>query len=150
MTAQMSLFDGQHKFINDKPIRLISLFAGYGSQILAFKYLGMQVEDYKISEWAVKSIQAYKDMHFADDNTDYSKDMTADEIRQYLYGKISADYNTPMTEQQINRLSKKQVRTIYNNMQATHNLGSITNIKGGDLGIQETDKYCYVLTYSFP
>ena len=26
----------------------------------------------------------------------------------------------------------------------------ITKIKGGDLGITETDKYCYIMTYSFP
>lgn len=146
----MSIFDGQQKFYNDKPIRLIELFAGYGSQSLALKYLGIPFEHYRISEWAINSIFAYKDMHFADDNTDYSKDITVEQVKAWLYGKISADYSTPMTEQQINRLSEKQVRTIYNNMQATHNLGSIMTIKGGDLGIKETDKFCYVLTYSFP
>jgi len=26
----------------------------------------------------------------------------------------------------------------------------IRNVKGGDLGITDTDKYCYILTYSFP
>lgn len=48
--------------------------------------------------------------------------------RLWLYGRISSDYNTPMTNEQINRLSEKQVRTIYNNMQASHNVGSITQI----------------------
>lgn len=147
---QMSFFDGQQDFHNDKPIRLIELFAGYGSQALALKYLGIPFEHYRISEWAVKSIQAYKDMHFADDNANYSKDRSVAEVKEWLYGKISSDYNTPMTEQQINRLSEKQARTIYNNMQATHNLGSITQIKAEDLGIVDTDKYCYIMTYSFP
>lgn len=147
---QISLFDGEHKFENDKPIRLIELFGGYGSQALALKYLGIPFKHYRLSEWAVKSIQAYKDMHFANDNTDYSKDMTVAEVKAWLYGKISADYNTPMTEQQINRLSEKQARTIYNNMQATHNLGSITQIKADYLAIEDTDKYCYVMTYSYP
>lgn len=41
MKGQMSFFDGQHKFVNDKPIRLIELFGGYGSQALALKYLGI-------------------------------------------------------------------------------------------------------------
>lgn len=150
MKGQMSFFDGQHKFINDKPIRLIELFGGYGSQALALKYLGISFEHYKLSEWALKSIQAYKDMHFADDTTDYSKDMSVEQVKAWLYGKISADYNTPMTEQQINRLSEKQARTIYNNMQATHNLGSITQIKAKDLAVVDTDKYCYIMTYSFP
>ena len=147
---QISLFDGSQRFKIDKPIRLIELFAGYGSQALALKYLGVPFEHYRLSEWAVKSIQAYKDMHFTDDNTDYSKDMTVAEVKAWLYGKISADYNTPMTEQQINRLPEKQVRTIYNNMQATHNLGSITKITANDLNIVDTNKYCYLMTYSFP
>lgn len=91
MKGQMSFFDGQHKFINDKPIRLIELFSGYSSQALALKYLGIPFEHYRTSEWAVKSIQAAKDMHFTDDNTDYSKDMSISEVKAWLYGKISAD-----------------------------------------------------------
>ncbi len=148
--GQMSLFDGNQKFHNDKPIRLIELFGGYGSQALALKYLGIPFEHYRLSEWAVKSIQAYKNMHFAEDNTDYSQGKSVEEIRAWLNEKISADYNTPMTEQQINRLSEKQVRTIYNNMRATHNLGSITQIKAEDLAVVDTDKYCYIMTYSYP
>lgn len=147
---QMSLFDGAKPFKIDKPIRLVELFGGYGSQALALKYLGVPFEHYRLSEWAVKSIQAHKDMHFNEDTTDYSQGLTVAEIRAWLNGRISSDYNTPMTEQQINRLSETQVRTVYNNMQATHNVGSITKIKGGDLGIVETDKFVYVLTYSFP
>lgn len=147
---QLSIFDGTKAFHNDKPIRLIELFGGYGSQALALKYLGITFEHYRLSEWAVKSIQAYKDMHCSDDNTDYSKDMSVEQIKAWLYGKISADYNTPMTEQQINRLSEKQVRKIYNNMRATHNLGSIAQIKAKDLAVVDTDKYCYIMTYSFP
>lgn len=147
---QISLFDGEHRFENDKPIRLISLFAGYDSQFLALKYLGIPFEHYRISEWAVKSIQANKDITAPNDNTDYSKGMSVMEVKAWLYGKISADYNTPMTEQQINRLSEKQARTIYNNMQATHNLGSITQNKAEDLAVVDTDKFTYIMTYSFP
>ncbi|MCH5315442.1 MAG: DNA (cytosine-5-)-methyltransferase [Eubacterium sp.] len=148
--GQISLFDGTQPFINNKPIRLIELFAGYGSQALALKYIGISFEHYRISEWATKSIQAYRDMHFADDNTDYSKDMTVAEVKAWLYGKISRDYNTPMTDDEINRMKEKEVRTIYNNMQASHNLGSITQIKAEDLAIADTDKYCYIMTYSYP
>lgn len=147
---QMSFFDGQYKFVNDNPIRLIELFAGYGSQALALKYLGVPFEHYRISEWATKSIRAYKDIHATDDHTDYSKELTVEQIREWLYGRISSDYNTPMTEQKINRLSEKQVRTIYNNMQATHNVGSIMQITANDLNIVDTDKFTYIMTYSFP
>ncbi len=151
MNYQMSFFDGSHEFTNSNPIRLIQMFSGYGSQLLAFKYLGMQVEDYKISEWAIKSIQAYKDLHCANDTTDYSKGLTIDEITDYLFAcQISANYNEPLTRQQIARYSETSRRTIYNNIKATHNLGSITKIRGGDLEIKDTDKFCYVLTYSYP
>ena len=142
--------DNKLDFGNRK-LRTIQLFAGYGSQDLALKYLGIDYEDYKISEWAIKSIQAYKDLHFEDDNTDYSKNLTKEQIVNYLAEKgISANYNDALTYEQIKRLSEDKLRTIYNNMIATHNLGSITNIKGQDLGITDTDKYLYLLTYSYP
>lgn len=147
---QMSIFDGAVPFKITKPIRLIELFAGYGSQHLALKYLGANVESHRISEWAVKSIQAYKDLHFGDDNTDYSADLSTEEIIDFLDGRISADYSTPMTRVQIKRLGEKNIRRIYNNMKACNNLGSITKIKGGDLEICETNRFEYLLTYSFP
>ena len=135
----------------NKPIRLITLFSGYDSQALALKYLGVNYEHYKTCEWAVKSIQALKDLHFENDNTNYSKNLTTDEIKEYLLSKgISSNYNDPMTHQQVNRLSEKQARTIYNNIQATHNLVNIQQVKGKDLEIVDTDKYDYILTYSFP
>ena len=148
---QISLFDGDHKLTINKPIRLIELFAGYGSQALALKYLGANFEHWKICEWAVKSIQAYKDLHFGDDNTDYSATKTQDEVIDYLYSKgISANYNEPMTIDQIKRLGEEKQRVIYNNLIATHNLVSVCNCHASDLDITDTDKYTYIMTYSFP
>lgn len=148
--GQISLFDGAKKFKIDKPMRLITLFSGYDSQALSLKYLGVPFTHHKTSEWAVKSIQALKDLHFGDDEIDYSVSLTESEVKKWLVGRISSNYSDPLTETQINRLSEKEVRKIYNNMIASHNLGSITKIKGEELSITETDKYCYVLTYSFP
>ena len=150
MIGQMSFFDGTQPFQNDKPIRLIELFAGYGSQALALKYLGIPFEHYRISEWATKSIQAYKDIHATDDNTDYSNGLTLEEIKRWLNGRISFDYNNLASEKRINQFSEKTARALYNTMQATHNLGSITQIKAEDLAVVNTDKYCYIMTYSFP
>ena len=148
---QISLFDGTAPFRINKPIRLIELFAGYGSQHLSLKYLGANVESYRICEWAVKSIQAYKDLHFGDDNTDYSEAFTVDEVIDYLANKgISANYNSPMTREQVKRMGEDKCRQVYNNIKATHNLVNIMQAKASDLEIVERDKYCYVLTYSFP
>lgn len=150
--CQISLFDGATKFRIDKPIRLIELFGGYGSQSLALKYLGVKFEHHLLSEWAVKSIQAYKDLHCTEDNTDYSASLSDLEIVDFLDGRISANYSTPMTRAQIEKHNggENWRRQVYNNMVASNNLGSIMKIKGGDLNITETDKYCYMLTYSFP
>lgn len=149
---QTSIFDMLYpKYKITKPIRLIEFFAGYGSQALALKYLGVPFEHWKTCEWAVKSIQAYKDIHYSEDNEDYSKDMSVEQIKEYLFNRgISSNYNEPMTKEQVNRLNEKQARTIYNNIIATHNLVNIQQVKGSDLEITNTDKYDYILTYSFP
>lgn len=147
---QISFFDGTQPFYNNKPIRLIELFAGYGSQALALKYLGVPFEHYRISEWATKSIQAYKDIHAASDDTDYSKRQSLGEIKRWLVGKISFDYNTPASAAQIDRFSEKTARKLYNAMRATRNVGSITQATASDLAIENTDKFLYILTYSFP
>lgn len=148
----LTIFDELYpRFKIAKPIRLIEFFAGYGSQALALKYLGVEFEHWKICEWAVKSIQAYKDIHFTDDDTDYSQPFEIDTLKRFLYNKgISSNYNEPMTKEQINRLSEQQVRTICNNITATHNLVNIQQVQGRDLRIEDKEDYCYILTYSFP
>ena len=151
---QMSFFDGKVDYYLNKPIRLIEFFAGYGSQSKALEELekwGLKFQHWKICEWAVKSIQAYKDLHFANDNTDYSRDFTFEYIAQVLFENgISSNYNEPMTLEQIKRLGEKQCRNIYNNCVATHNLVNIQKCTAEKLEIIDTDKYDYILTYSFP
>ena len=152
MENQTNIFEMLYPtFKIDKPIRLIELFAGYGSQALALKYLGVEFEHWKICEWAIKSIQAYKDIHFTNDNTDYSNGFYKQKLQEMLLELgISSNYNEPMTKQQIDRLSEEQLRTIWNNIVATHNLVNIQQVKGSDLEISDIDKYCYMMTYSFP
>lgn len=149
---QTTIFDIMYpKYKITKPIRLIELFAGYGSQALALKYLGVKFEHWKICEWAVKSIQAYKDIHFTDDTRNYSEVASKEEIQEMLFKwGISSNYNEPMTREQINRLSEEQLRTIFNNISATNNLINIQDVKGDDLAIVNKDEYDYILTYSFP
>ena len=148
----LTIFDELYpKFKITKKVRMITFFSGYDSQCLAMKYLGVDYEHYKTCEWAVKSIQALKDIHFENDNTDYSEDLTKEELQEYLFNKgISSNYNEPMTREQINRLSEDNLRIIYNNIKATHNLVNIQQVKGRDLRIEDKDKYDYILTYSFP
>lgn len=81
----------------DKPIRLIELFAGIGSQAKALERLNADFEHYKICELDKYAVTAYNAVH----GTDFEP-------------------------------------------------GDITKIHGRDLDIKDTNKYCYVVTYSFP
>ena len=152
MTEQMNIFECLYQsFKTNKKLRLIELFAGYGSQALALKYLGVPFEHWKICEWNYKSFQAYKDIHMPDDDTDYSASLTKEQLADYLIEKgISSNWNAPMKAEQIKRLNESKLREIYNNIQSTHNLVDVSKIHANDLQITNRDKYTYILTYSFP
>jgi DNA (cytosine-5)-methyltransferase 1 len=80
-----------------KPIRLIELFGGVGSQAMALRNIGANFEHYRLVEFDKYPIASYNAIH----GTNFEpKD--------------------------------------------------ITKIKAEDLGITETDKYQYIMTYSFP
>ena len=145
---QTTIFDIMYpKYKITKPIRLIELFAGYGSQALALKYLGVKFEHWKICEWAVKSIQAYNDLHIQD-YFDYSGNLSDDNILKVLVELgVSINYNEPATREQLKR---QNFRKIYNNIIATNNLVNIQNAKGEDFKIVDKDQYEYIMTYSFP
>lgn len=100
VAGQMNLFD----YFNDKPplkirkeIRLIEMFAGVGSQLMALKRIGA-----KVIPWRAYEIDKYACLSY---NAIHGTDIQPTDIR---------------------------------------------TVKGGDLGITNTDEYCYILTYSFP
>lgn len=96
--GQLNLFDMfGSPFRITKPIRLIELFAGIGSQAMALKIIGAKFEHWKVVEFDKYAIASYNAIH----GTDFP---TID----------------------------------------------VTKITGKDLEIVETDKYDYLLTYSFP
>ena len=135
----------------ENKVRLIELFAGVGSQAMALRNLKVPYESYKICEWWTSSFASYKQIHCPDDLTDYSKELSKEQIQDALYKLgISLDGKTPISENQIKRKSEKWLRDTYNNIKATRNLVNISQIHGADLNIVDTDKYTYLLTYSFP
>ncbi len=98
MDEQLDIFDmTRPTFRIDKPIRLIELFAGVGSQAMALRDLGADFEHYKVVEFDRFAIKSYNAIH----GTKF---------------KIT----------------------------------DIRNVNGIDLGISDTDKFCYIMTYSFP
>jgi len=98
MDEQLDIFDmTRPTFQIDKPIRLIELFAGVGSQAMALRDLGVDFEHYRVVEFDRFAIASYNAIH----STNFK----------------------PM---------------------------DICNVNGIDLGISDTDKFCYIMTYSFP
>ena len=81
----------------DKPIRLIELFAGIGSQAKALKRLGADFEHYRVCEFDKYAIKSYNALH----GTNFA-------------------------------------------------VSDIMKTTADDLGIVDTNKYYYIMTYSFP
>lgn len=85
------------KFVNTKPIRLIELFAGIGSQAKALKNLNIPFESHFVCDFDKYAVQSYNAVH----GTNYAP-------------------------------------------------CDITKVTAADLNIVNTDKYTYLMTYSFP
>ena len=98
-----------------KPIRLIELFAGIGTQAMAFRDLNAEFERWKTCEWDYHAILSYAAIHCADDINDYSRGLDDYDVSMYLFCKgISSDGKKPMSYEQVKRLPKGKKRRIYN------------------------------------
>lgn len=63
-----------------KPIRLIELFAGYGSQAMALERLGADFEHYKVVEFDKFAINSYNAVHGTDFKVTDIRDIHAEDI----------------------------------------------------------------------
>ena len=88
----------------DKPIRLIELFAGIGSQAMALRNLRADFTTYRTCEWWIQPNASYKAIHCADDTKDYSADFSKEQIAEKLsrWG-ISNNGKDPMAEDKIRK-----------------------------------------------
>lgn len=151
---QTSIFE----FIYDnyqinKPIRLIELFGGIGAQAKALEILGADFEHWKYCDWAVPSIKAYEAIHgfhlYEEPKNVAWPGFNRETKNQMLRG-VSANYNEPMTPQAIAKKSDDWVNELIHANIRTNNLINIMDVHSEDLEIRERDKYCYIMTYSFP
>lgn len=151
MIDSVNLFDGHIPYYKiTKPVRLIELFAGIGSQHQALKNLGVKIDRSTIVEWQVNSIQAYNDIHVRKYD-DWTQGITKEELAYRLNELgVSLDYNQPAKLETLLRKGEEWLRNVYNNIINTNNKVNIMSVKGSHLNIVETDKYDYILTYSFP
>lgn len=120
-TRQMSLFESTFdRFLIDRPIRLIELFAGIGAQSKALENLGADFESHRVVEWSCNSIIAYNAIHVGDFN-DYSQNLSKEEILERVRG-VSIDYNKPATDAELLRRGEKWLRKLYSSMVAIKDL----------------------------
>ena len=138
------------RYMIHNKVLLIELFSGMGAQAKAFevlsKYLGVKFEYHKTCEWAYNSIIAYNALH-TKDFTDYSKDLSKEQLISYLDGNISTNYNEPCD---VKGKPIEWLRTCYNNCIATHNLMNISKVKGRDLDFTDNTNQTILMSYSFP
>ena len=74
---QTNIFDFLRPEIKiNKPIRLIELFGGYGSQAMALKRIGARFEHWKLSEWEIAADKSYNAIHNDKDFRNYAKKHT--------------------------------------------------------------------------
>lgn len=148
---EVSIFDGFIPYYKiTKPVKLIELFAGIGSQHQALKNLGVNIVHSTIVEWQVNSIQAYNDIHVRKYD-DWTQGLTKEEIAFRLNQLgVSLDYNEPAKLETLLRKGEEWLRNVYNNIINTNNKVNIMSVKAEHLNITETNKYDYILTYSFP
>lgn len=100
-SGQMSVFD----FINEpykirKPIRLIELFAGVGSQAMALKSIGANFEHWKVVEFDKYAIASYNAIHGTnfptiDVTQIHGKDLEIVDVEDYTY---LLTYSFPCTD----------------------------------------------------
>ena len=130
---------------------MIELFSGIGFQRMALRDIGANFESWRTCEWDVNAIRQYKAIHCNDDKQDYSDGKTKEQLEDILLmAGISIDGKTPVTKKKIKNKSEKWLRDIYNACCSTLNLVDISKVTGDSLQIEDKDKYCYILTYSFP
>ena len=76
MYDQISLFEYTlPKFQTDKPIRLIELFAGIGSQAMALRDVGADFEHYRVVEFDRFAVASYNAIHETDFKTTDIRDL---------------------------------------------------------------------------
>lgn len=99
--GQINIFDLTRPPISiTKPIRLIELFAGYGSQAMALRDIGAQFEHYRVVEFDKYAIASYNAVHGTDfpplDITQiHASDLNIRDTEKYCYFMT---YSFPCTD----------------------------------------------------
>jgi DNA (cytosine-5)-methyltransferase 1 len=123
-----------------KPIRVFEAFAGIGAQARALERAKIPHKLVGISEWFIDAIIAYDALNTSNRKVTIP---SYDEQLKYLE-KFSFSRDSQTKIKKLESLGKEKIQKLYIANKRSHNLGSITEIKGSQM------PDCDLLTYSFP
>lgn len=123
-------------------IKLFEGFSGYGSQKLAFKRLGIEVESVGISEIDPDAIIAYAALHC--DESKYIDEGLSIETKRQILIDCNVGYDFQKNKSSIPRMKKEKLEKLYKSHILSKNQGDISLIEGENLPDMD------FLTYSFP
>ena len=124
-------------------LRVFECFAGYGSQSMSLKDLGIEHKVVGISEIDPDAIIGYGAIRYKLDDIEINKDISIDDMRKELISKnIGKDFKTGKS--QITRMKKDKLERLYKFNKMSNNFGDISII---DPTLIPDFDY---MTYSFP
>lgn len=127
-------------------LRVVESFSGIGSQVKALKNIGVEYEIVATIDWDINAIIAYDIIHHGKPEIEEYKSMNKDQLVNMLKKyKLSSNGKEPLTLAGLKRMTKIELEHLLGAINRSHNLTSITEVKGNDLP-NEIDLF----TYSFP
>lgn len=127
-------------------LKMVETFSGIGAQAKALKNIKIDYEILNTADWDVNAIIAYDYIHngkpLKSKYDTMNKYELLDELSNYT---LSLDGKKPATKRQIESQNIEFLRRLCYSIDRTHNLISVTDIKGEDLPNDMN-----ILTYSFP
>lgn len=122
-------------------LRVFEGFAGYGSQSISLRDMGINHEVIGISEIEPDAIIAYGSIRY--NLEDLNTDKTHDEMKRELMGK-NVGWDFQKNKSKIPRMKKDKLEMLYKYDKASNNFGDVSIIDPNDL--PDFDYF----TYSFP
>ena len=127
-------------------LRVVESFSGIGSQAKALSNTKIEHEIVHTVDWDVNAILAYCMIHKKGIDIDKYSNVSDEDVLAFLQQRtLSLDGKKPMDARSLRKLPDIVQRNLYAAIKETHNLVSITDVKGEDIP-DNIDLF----TYSFP
>lgn len=127
-------------------LKMVETFSGIGAQAKALKNINIEYKILNTADWDVNAIIAYDYIHNGNPKGSKYDSMNKDELLKCLSKyTLSMDGKKPSSIKQIKSMNVEFLRRLCYSIERSHNLISVTDIKGEDLPNEMN-----ILTYSFP